>query len=83
MAPMCGVPSQPTGPARAARAGARVSIVGTIGAALVVGSATISGYRLHLWLIAHAPNLAMRIPRDSGAIGGFLFGCAAVARWLV
>ncbi len=58
-------------------------IVIGLGATIVVGWSAIEGYRLHLLVHRHAPDLAQLIPRDGGAALGILLGSWVVARWLL
>lgn len=56
-------------------------IVVVTGAALVMAKLAIIGWLAHVALLKHAPGLAAWIPRDGGALLGWLFGAGIVAHW--
>lgn len=58
------------------------SLLALAGAAIVIASAMISGYRLHCMVERCAPGLSRIVPRDGGVIAGIVVGACAVALWV-
>lgn len=59
------------------------SLVIAAGAAIVLAEAGMTGWLAHRWLARQAPGIAAWIPRDGGAVVGFLAGAGILARWAV
>lgn len=59
------------------------AIVVVLGAALTIGSAGITGYRCHRWLLQRAPSLGSLLPRDAGALLGLSAGAITVTLWFL
>jgi hypothetical protein len=59
------------------------NLIVTVGAAITVLSSAITGYRVHRWVLRHAPGLARLVPRDGGVLLGLMLGFVTVALWLM
>lgn len=48
------------------------------GCAILIGSAVVTGHRIHRWLFYNFPSIGRNLPTDAGAWLGLSFGLLAV-----
>lgn len=51
------------------------------GALVVLGSAMVTGLKVHILAIQHAPGLAVLLHRDAGVIAGLIVGAISWSWW--
>lgn len=60
-----------------------VALIVLAGGVLTVGSTAVAGFRIHRWLLRHAPQAGRLLPRDAAVAAGILIGVITVALWFV